>query len=613
MGYREERMAKDDIHCHNREKADIRFHDGGLRHVVGACSYQVVRAAKKLSLSPEGRGFTYNHAGMLTYFHGTFIYEYLGGPSGEHEAPSAVFVCFSKDGIHWDRPVEAFPPRDVSAAPYRGPKGEYIKTERIPCIVHHRMGFYRARNGRQLMTTFYGVSPDSHTAPNNGYGVGRVVREIYPDLTMSDIWFLKYNVAGGYGKEQVDFFDDYRNSQDAGFVEACEELLANRLVTQQWWEEERLDAGYFTRPDGRALSYYTLPGGRVMGVFKDSMTSYSDDGGESWSELKKSVSIETSSGKVWGQKTPDGRYALVYNPTPDSAHRWPLAMVTGDNGVDFDELLAILPEVSPCRYEGKLKNLGPQYMRGITEANEAPDDMAMWIVYSVNKEDMWISRIPVPVKAVWTEDVEDDMSLISDETLRNTWNLYVPSWNQAELCTVNGTRALKLTDCDLYNRTRAMRCFRPGSLVKAVVRLMVEALPRDKFSMFLQDGHGQNIISAVVRSDGWICMRNAGLETPLCEYRTGQEIEISIMTDAVENRVWVEAFCGQNHGKAAGYAAASVYQLERMVFATKYDLPFQGLEVNGRNGDIGCLPGADEKQPETVVYLRTVEIETVEE
>ncbi|MEG2350735.1 MAG: hypothetical protein RSB57_09540, partial [Hungatella sp.] len=246
---------------------------------------------------------------MLTYFHGRFVIEYLGGPSGEHEFPSAALVVWSQDGIHWEKPVEAFPAVNVSSKPYRGPKREMLTADRVNCIVHHRMGFYTAKNGCLLMSSFYGISPDSHLAPNNGYGVGRVVREIYADFTMSKIYFLRYNVAGGYTRDHVDLFDDYKNSQDAKFVEACEELLHDRLVTQQWWEEERLDTDFFTCCGGRALSYYTLPTGRVMGVFKDALTCYSDDRGEHWTPLKQSTSLETSNGKVWGQKTVDGRYA----------------------------------------------------------------------------------------------------------------------------------------------------------------------------------------------------------------------------------------------------------------------------------------------------------------
>ena len=50
------------------------------------------------------------------------------------------------------------------------------------------------------------------------------------------------------------------------------------------------------------------------------------------------------------------------------------------------------------RYGGNYKSYGPQYTRGIQEGNGIPYDKNLWVTYSVNKEDMWISRIPVPVK-----------------------------------------------------------------------------------------------------------------------------------------------------------------------------------------------------------------------
>ena len=48
-----------------------------------------------------------------------------------------------------------------------------------------------------------------------------------------------------------------------------------------------------------------------------------------------------SGAKVWGQKTADGRFAMVYNPVNDSLRRYPLAIVTGDDGIHFDDLLYI--------------------------------------------------------------------------------------------------------------------------------------------------------------------------------------------------------------------------------------------------------------------------------
>ena len=68
------------IRCFHEKKADIRFQDGGLPHVIGVCNYQVVRASRDREYAPEGRGFTYNHAPMLAYWQGYFLYEYLAGP-----------------------------------------------------------------------------------------------------------------------------------------------------------------------------------------------------------------------------------------------------------------------------------------------------------------------------------------------------------------------------------------------------------------------------------------------------------------------------------------------------------------------------------------------------
>ncbi|MBS5284136.1 MAG: hypothetical protein KHY46_09745 [Clostridiales bacterium] len=613
MTYRERKYLEDDIHCHNKQKADIRFQDGRLPHIKGACCYQVIRASKNPNLSPEGRGFTYNHAGMLCYFHHHFFYEYLTGPKGEHEAPSLVYLCISKDGIHWGKPFEVFPAIKVSSKPYRGPKREYIKSEQIDAIVHHRMGFYTSSKGKLLISTFYGLSPDFHTAPNNGYGVGRVVREIYPDMRMSDIYFLRYNEPGGYNRNNTDNFRYYEESADEGFKRACDELLADKLVVQQWWEEERLDTEYFSRPGGRALSYYTLPNGRVMGVFKDSFTSYSDDRGRNWSELKKSWSMETASGKVWGQKTNDGKYALVYNPVPDGAHRWPLAMQISENGVDFDHLMAIVPEISPCRYEGRLKNLGAQYVRGITEANQQPDEQAMWLVYSVNKEDMWISRIPLPAGSEETEDVSDTMSLMSDEELRRCWNLYVPSWNGVELREASdGSRGLQIRDCDPYDRTRVMRLFRPGVLVRAALKIRPIAVHTNGVRIEIQDVTGQTVANFVLRENHKVYFRNAGSDVELCQWKENTDLYLEFTVDCVENKLDIIACCEKNEKRLSSMSAASVDKVERLVIASKYDLPWQGLEVHGKGGNIGNLPGADEKQLRTEFYIMEVKICTIE-
>ncbi len=45
------------------------------------------------------------------------------------------------------------------------------------------------------------------------------------------------------------------------------------------------------------------------------MSSISNDGGKSWLRPEKAPGFVTKMSKVWGQKTADGKYAIVYNPT----------------------------------------------------------------------------------------------------------------------------------------------------------------------------------------------------------------------------------------------------------------------------------------------------------
>ena len=80
------------------------------------------------------------------------------------------------------------------------------------------------------------------------------------------------------------------------------------------------------------------------------------------------------------------------------------------------------------RYGGNYKSHGPQYVRGIQEGNGIPEDGDLWLSYSVNKEDMWVSRIQVPVQLEATAHAKDDFSQAEKLADLTDWNLYSPLW-----------------------------------------------------------------------------------------------------------------------------------------------------------------------------------------
>lgn len=396
------------IECHNVPDIDMNKQDGGLPHMAGVYTYQVRRSCRA-----DG-DYTYNHAPMLTGFNGRLLLSYISGKKDEHGAPDEVVYTTSDDGKVWEKERVMFPYMLADSSGYIGPDKELLP-EHAKMIVHSRMCFYQASDGRMLAMTFYGFSPDFHRAPNNGFGIARLVREVYSDFTLSDMFIIKYNTAGGFTKENTHFYrpeDDravnipyYDESEDSGFIKACRELLSDKLVLEQWYEEEMYDKQHYIH--GRALSFYTAKDGSVVGLCKKGEGYIFDKEGNIILD-EKIPTLVTNTAKVWGQKTPDGDYIICYNPTTDGSHRWPLAAMRSSDGREFFDMKAVIPEIPPYRYEGHIKNLGAQYMRGICDYNDA-FDKNVWITYSCNKEDIWISKIA----GITSDNIDKKYSVMS--------------------------------------------------------------------------------------------------------------------------------------------------------------------------------------------------------
>ncbi len=456
--------------------SDTNFHDGALRPVVGVKNYQVMRANHTHPEWSDGKGWTYSHEPMLAYAHGRFYLHWFLSPRHEHEPPSHTVISTSVDGKTWDKPRVLFPVYQV---------------DRRVALMHQRSGFYVAPNGRVLALGFYGPSP-GHAS---GGGIGRVVREIYADNTFGPIYFIRYNTHNNWNEENT-WYPLYHRSTDAGFVEACQSLLGNKLHTLSWWEEDKSNDGFYTVRGGYAPSFFHRKDGTTVALWKSAKTALSRDKGLTWSPIVTAKSLVTADGKNWGQKMPDGRYAMVYNPSR-TRQRWPLSIVTSEDGILFDDMLTVHGEVPPQRFGGLYKNFGPQYVRGITDGNGTPPDGAMWITYSVNKEDIWVSRIPIPVKKTVEKGVKDTFK--STDELDN-WNLYNPIW--APVAIAEG--ALQFRDKDPYDYAKAVRVFPAGTRVSLGFRVRSAQQSHGRLEIEVVDDKGKPAARVVWADDGRI-------------------------------------------------------------------------------------------------------------
>jgi hypothetical protein len=467
------------------------YHDGGLRPAIGVKSFQAFRANRAHPELAEDYGWTYNHAPMLAYWNGRFYLEYLSGPIHENHSPMQTLLLSSPDGVSWDRPRVVFPQ-------YSLPNGKIA-------LMHQRMGFYVAPSGRLLVLGFYGLGRGTgllkgsgkelpHATklnPNDGTGLGRVVRELHNDGSFGNIYFIRYSSHNGWNETNT-LFPFYTASADAGFKEACKALLENRLMTMQWWEEDRSTDGFYY-PMGRllkALSFYHRKDGEVVGLWKDSWAALSSDDGKTWTKPVEVPSLVMAEAKVWGQRTPDGRYALLYNPRNDNRHRWPLAIVTGEDGIHFDNMLTVVGEVPARRYNGLDKAFGPQYVRGIAEGNGTPPGNAFWVTYSMNKDDLWICRIPVPVKSRIDGPVHDTFD--QGTTVDLDWNLYSPKWAPVKIVDFPSAanRSLELRDSEPHDYARAERVFPESEELTVKFKVLARQANTGRLEIELLDRYG---------------------------------------------------------------------------------------------------------------------------
>lgn len=424
---------RDAVHYTGTTVATPARHDGGLSPVVGVHSIQTMRGEQ---------GWLYNHQPMMAYWKGKFYMHYLTDPRSEHEPPGKTMLQTSVDGYKWTKPVELFPEYNVPDG-YTKPTWPGVVAKDLKAIMHQRVGFYVSKSNRLIAMGNYGVALTPKDDPNDGNGIGRVVREIKADGTFGPIYFIYYN--HGFNEKNTDY-PYYKKAKDKEFVKACDEILANPMYRMQWVEEaDRNDEILPLKTPYKAFSGYTLPDGRKVGLWKHALTSISSDGGNTWREpAKRAHGFVNSNAKIWGQRLSDGTYATVYNP---AEYRWPLAISLSNDGLEYTTLNLVNGEVTPERHWGNYKSYGPQYTRGILEGNGTPPDKNLWVTYSNNKEDMWVSCIPVPVKIKATEHAGGSFSKYAKLQDMKDWNIYSPLWAPV---TLNG-EWLTLSDKDPYD------------------------------------------------------------------------------------------------------------------------------------------------------------------
>lgn len=572
--------AQDRIHYTGTELANPAYHDGQLSPVVGVHNIQIMRANREFPDSSNGNGWTYNHQPMLAYWNGQFYYQYLCDPIDEHVPPSHTVLMTSKDGYHWTNPQIVFPEYKVPDGYTKAGRQDVAKN--LIAIMHQRVGFYVSKSGKLITMGNYGVAMDKKDDPNDGNGIGRVVREIKKDGTYGPIYFIYYN--HGFNEKNT-AFPYFKRSKDKAFVKACQEILDNPLYRMQWVEEaDRNDPIIPLNKEYKAFNYYTLPDGKIACLWKHALTSISEDGGNNWAEpVLRAKGFVNSNAKIWGQRLSDGTYATVYNP---SEFRWPLAISLSKDGLEYTTLNLVHGEITPMRYGGNYKSYGPQYVRGIQEGNGTPKDGDLWVAYSVNKEDMWVSRIPVPVKLKAAAHADDDFSQFTELSQLTDWNIYSPVWAPVSL----DKNWLLLQDKDPFDYAKIERKIPATKELKVAFDLQAGQNDKGTLQIEFLDENGIACSRLELTADGVFRAKGGSRFGNIMKYEAGKTYHVEALL-SVANRSIQVFVDGKKAGTRMFYAPVAA--IERIAFRTgelrqfptpetpadqTYDLPNAGAQ-----------------------------------
>ncbi len=335
-----------------------------------------LRNAKTVTLyhaTPETG--TYSHHSHITHFKGV-LYAMWSNHLKDEDAPGQrVLMARSLDqGETWDEFMELFPPLDrVDLASEDG------QGRRTQCA-----NGFTVIDG--VLYAFSEVWDDGGECRTGGRG--RLVRTVHPDRGIGALfWLGKESPAPKAGVPAYPIGDP----NVVGKIITHLGRPGNELT----WDFRHLT----TRPtaaDGHLLceptSAWKLKNGtwcklyRDLGKSNQNYVSFSHDDGATWTKATQTNFPDANSRSTAGV-LPDGHVYVVSNIFPQG--RDPLAISLAGDGLTFNQVALIRRNAPPLKHEGRWKNVGFQYPHSAVIGD------TLWIVYSVNKEDIQVTQIPL--------------------------------------------------------------------------------------------------------------------------------------------------------------------------------------------------------------------------
>jgi hypothetical protein len=277
-------------------------------------------------------------------------------------------------------------------------------------------------------------------------------------------------------------------------------------------------------------------------------------------------------------------------------------MSVSKDGLDYTNLLLVNGEISTMRYGGAYKSYGPQYVRGIEEGNGVVPDGKLWVTYSMNKEDIWVSSIPVPVTDVADAHANEDFNTMPAGKELDKWNIYSPQWAKAQIEKMaDGTKALALHDEDKFDYASAERIVPESKKLEVDLTLVAGQNSNGMLDIEFQNARGDAAIRLTLDSTGaFISKAGYRSKSLLKKYETNKVYHITLKLNT-DTRFYNINIDGKE--LSPGLFFAPVLSVKRIVFRTGGVRRFPNADTpTDQDFD---LPNAGEKDKPAVFYIKS--------
>ncbi|MBC9866378.1 MAG: hypothetical protein F7O42_00590 [Opitutae bacterium] len=369
-----------------RDAPDFRYH-----------FLENVRTTELWYATPETG--TFSHHGFLTYHQGILFACWDSQARDENTSGQrSIFRYSNDDGETWSDPKVLFPPLADNVPASETEQPNPFQTSQGFARIEDRLYAVTCAD-RELEEKVYRFNEVSRVR------IGFLAREVRTDGTLGEIFWLSdtapepepgYPARPAGDPSLVDKISAY-------FKEPANlpQLLFGPRQYPDSDDEHRMNepSPPWQLADGTWVRFYR-DGGSIHTQSRAEVdasrprrnyVSFSFDGGNKWT-IPTRTNFPDSVARTNAGKLPDGQVYVINNilpMTPRQGGRSMLAISLSRDGLNFDRMAVIKFIPPPRRYEGKFKGAGYQYPHSVVVRDN------LWVIYSVNKEDMEVVRIPL--------------------------------------------------------------------------------------------------------------------------------------------------------------------------------------------------------------------------